>query len=58
MWADGKFDIKHPGDFSKIAVVGEKKWHAWMADFMKPFTSAEVRYFEVSERSSAFEWLE
>lgn len=56
MWTDGKFDIRHSKAFSKIAIVGEKKWHEWMTGFMKPFTSAEVRYFDANERASAFDW--
>lgn len=36
--ADTKFDVKHAGDFTRIALVGEKKWHELMAALMKPFT--------------------
>ncbi|RYD91602.1 MAG: STAS/SEC14 domain-containing protein, partial [Sphingobacteriales bacterium] len=44
------------GDFRRIAIVGEKKWHEWMATAMKPFTSAEVRYYDHSERAAALAW--
>ncbi len=56
LWADTKFDIHHANDFTRIAIVGEKKWHEWMASFMKPFTSAEVKYFESDERERAIAW--
>ena len=56
LWADTKFDVKHANDFTRIALVGEKKWHDWMASLMKPFTSAEVRYFDVTERETALAW--
>lgn len=56
LWADTKFDVKHAQDFSRIAMVGEKKWQDWMASLMKPFTSAEVRYFDVIERETALAW--
>jgi hypothetical protein len=56
LWADGSFDIKHAKDFSRVAIVGEKKWHEWMTKAMKPFTSAEVRYFDLGQREAAMDW--
>lgn len=56
LWADTKFDIHHANDFARIAIVGEKKWHEWMASLMKPFTGAEVRYFDLDERQQALDW--
>lgn len=54
--SDTKFDVKHRNDFSRIAMVGEKKWQDWMTSLMKPFTSAKVRYFESDERDAALAW--
>lgn len=56
LWSDGSFDVKHAGDFRRIAIVGEKKWHEWMATVMKPFTSAEIRYFDHHDRAAAMAW--
>ncbi|MGK7396066.1 MAG: STAS/SEC14 domain-containing protein [Candidatus Cyclobacteriaceae bacterium M3_2C_046] len=56
-WADSKFDLNHADDFEKVAVVGEKKWHDLMAQAMKPFTSADVRYFDNKDLSEAKSWL-
>jgi len=56
--ADTGFDIEHHDDFTRIAMVGEKKWHKWMAKLMKPFTSAEVKYFEVQEREDGLAWAQ
>lgn len=58
LWADTKFDVAHANDFTRIALVGEKKWHEWMTMVMKPFTSAEVRYFDESERQAALKWAQ
>lgn len=55
-WADTKFDLKHHGDFSRIAIVGDQKWEEWMAALSKPFTSAAVRYFDMDERDAALRW--
>lgn len=56
-WQDVKFDMRHANDFEKIAMVGEKKWQEWMTDFMKPFTVAEIKFFEMKERDTALEWI-
>lgn len=55
-WADTKFDMKHHGDFSRIAMVGDKKWEEWMARLSKPFTSAKIRYYDHKDRASAMAW--
>lgn len=57
LWEDGQFDVRHQGSFSKIAMIGDKKWQQWMTQSMKPFTTAEVRYFESGYRADALAWL-
>jgi hypothetical protein len=56
-WKDIKFDIKHIHDFEKVAMVGEKKWQEWMTKSMKPFISADIKYFNLSERQIADQWI-
>jgi hypothetical protein len=58
LWEDIKWDAKHSTDVERIAVVGEKKWHRWMVGFCKPFTTAEVRYFEHDQLATARAWVE
>lgn len=55
--ADLKFDIEHGNEMSKVAMVGAKKWQEWLTAAMKPFTSAEVRYFDLPEREEALRWI-
>ena len=55
--SDAKFDVEHLNDFNRIAMVGEEKWQDWMTSLMKPFTSADVKYFEASEREAALAWV-
>ncbi len=57
LWDDIKFDLKHAADFSKAALVGDRKWIDWLSTMAKPFTSAEVRYFDFSQREQAWEWI-
>ena len=58
LWEDIKWDAKHFNHIERIAVVGEKKWQKWMAGFCKPFTTAEVRYFDEEETAQARAWLQ
>jgi len=39
-------------------MVGDRKWEKWMASFCRPFTTAKVRYFEMSQADAAWKWLE
>ena len=57
LWQDIKFDRKHHQDIERIAMVGDKKWESGMAAFCKPFTSAKIRYFDVSDFAAAREWI-
>lgn len=53
LWEDTKFELKHHGDFTRIAIVGDQKWEKWLAMLSKPFTSAKVRYYPMEQRVSA-----
>lgn len=56
-WQDEAFDVSNLNDFERVAMVGEKKWEVLMTDLMKPFTSAEVKYFEPGENEEAERWV-
>lgn len=58
LWQDLKFDLKHFSDIERLAIVGEKKWEKGMATFCKPFTTAEIRYFDQAEADQARAWIE
>ncbi|MDF1816274.1 MAG: STAS/SEC14 domain-containing protein [Verrucomicrobiales bacterium] len=57
LWQDIKFDLKHFNDIEMLAVVGETKWEKWMVTFCQPFTTAEIRYFDVEEYAQAKDWI-
>lgn len=57
LWEDIKFDIRHFNDIERLAIIGEKRWEHGMAVFCKPFTTAEIRYFDVSEEGEARHWV-
>lgn len=58
LWDDIKFDVKHFKDIERLAIVGESKWEKGMAVFCRPFTSAEIKYFDHSEVESARQWIQ
>jgi hypothetical protein len=58
LWDDIKFATTHCTRMKKIAVVGEEKWHSWMATVCKPFTMAKVKYFDASDMDGARKWLQ
>lgn len=53
-----KFDIEYAAEVAKVAMVGTKNWQEWLTTAMKPFTSAEVRFFDILEREEALRWIE
>ncbi len=57
LWKDLKFDLKHVNDFRKVAIVGDKKWEEWIATMIKPFTTAEVKFFNELHRDEAMTWV-
>jgi len=57
LWEDIKFDLKHFKDIERLAMVGDCKWEKWMATFCRPFTSAEIQYFDQREADQAQQWI-
>jgi uncharacterized membrane protein len=57
LWEDTKFAAKHFKNIERIAIVGDKLWERGMAAFCKPFTSADVRFFDYSDIDQAREWI-
>lgn len=57
MWEDVKFDVKHFNDVDRIAVVGDTTAGKIVTTLFKPFTAAEVRYFEAAEDKAAHDWI-
>jgi len=57
LWDDIKFSTTHCTKIERIALVGDKKWEAWMAKVCKPFTMAKIRYFDAADINAAWAWL-
>lgn len=56
-WEDTKFGFHHFNDINRLAIVGDKTWEKGIAYFVKPFTAATVRYFDLSNLSDAKKWI-
>jgi hypothetical protein len=56
-WDDFKFGARHYADIERIALVGDRAWERWMAKLCKPFTRAQVRYFDAGGVEAAWAWL-
>lgn len=57
VWDDLRFATKHYTDFERIAVVGDGRWEAWLANFCKPFTRAVVKHYKACDVAHAWAWL-
>ena len=56
-WEDTKMGVRYYSHIARMAIVGENKWEKGMTLFVKPFTRAEVRYFDTSDSDAAVQWI-
>ena len=57
LWEDTKFAARHFNDIERLAVVGDARWEKGVAVFIKPFTKAVVRYFDMKDVEKAHKWV-
>jgi hypothetical protein len=57
-WRELRFTAQHFADVERFAIVGEARRDEWFAKLAKPFTVAEIRYFDGSELGAAWRWIE
>jgi hypothetical protein len=57
MWEDAKFAARHFNDIERLAIVGEARWEHGLATFIKPFTMAAVKYFDMQDADQARRWI-
>lgn len=56
-WEDARLAIRHYSDLDRIALVGDRRWEQWLARLARPFTTAEVRFFEPFDSEKALAWI-
>lgn len=57
-WEECKLAYHHLKDIERMALVGNKAWEKGMTVFVKPFTGAKLKYFDISERQAAIDWIQ
>ncbi len=55
-WDDLKLGIDHSEDFEKIALVGDKRWQAFLVKAGQWFLPGEMEYFK--DKQEALSWLD
>ena len=49
------FDLRHRASFSRIAVLGNARWHRWITYLGIPLFSTKLKFFSTPD--AAREWL-
>ncbi len=57
LWEDTRFAFSHMGDFSRIAVVTERKWLAEVLAALQKIFVGEVKGFTLDACEEAWNWL-
>jgi hypothetical protein len=58
LWEEIKFEFKYFNNIDKLAIIGEKDWQRRAASVITAITTAQVRYFDKSEREYALTWIQ
>lgn len=58
LWDDMKLNLKHFSNVERLVIVGDMEWEKQMSLFCRPFTTAEVRFFDHTKTDEARAWLE
>jgi len=57
-WKDDlRFGREFHKKIEKMAIVGDKRWENWMADFCAPFYARAARFFHTDDSVAVWEWL-
>lgn len=54
---DLRWDLRNRLAFSKIAVIGDARWHRWITAVAAPLFSGPLTFFRANEESRAEDWL-
>lgn len=57
LWRELEFDLRHRGDFGRIAVLGDSALEKWGTTLSAPFARAKMRFFPEDREKDALAWL-
>ena len=52
-----KFGHEFHNKIVKMAIVGDKRWEAWITKLAAPFYAREARYFPTAAIDDAWAWI-
>ncbi|MBW7882946.1 MAG: STAS/SEC14 domain-containing protein [Caldilineaceae bacterium] len=55
--ADFQFGLEYHDKIVKMALVGERRWEAWVARLAAPLYAREARYFPSAQIDMAWAWV-
>lgn len=58
IWEDLKFTPRYVQDLEKFAIVGDKRWHEWVAKLSDNLTTGEAEFFEPTHLDEAWDWIQ
>jgi hypothetical protein len=58
LWDDMKLEGQIANKIERMALVGDKRWQEFLAKFCRPFTSAEIQYFDAQDSKDAWAWVQ
>jgi hypothetical protein len=54
---DLRWDVRNRRSFSRIAVIGDRRWHRWITAAGAPLFRAPMKFFRAAEQRQAEAWL-
>ena len=57
LWDDIKFSLRHLNDFSRVAIVTDKRWIELWTKATRHFVKCEVALFHQDQIDAARDWL-
>lgn len=56
-WEDAKLGFQAFSSIERLAVIGDTRREEWMTLLARPFTLADVRFFELAETDKGLAWI-
>ncbi len=58
LWEDIKYGMIHFRGFERLAIIGDKQREGFLSMFCRPFTTAEIQFFDQNDAGAARKWID
>jgi hypothetical protein len=58
LWDDMQLERGIATKIERLAMIGDQRWEALLAKFCRPFTTAEIQYFDARDAKDAWAWVQ